>query len=97
MLEGGEGCYLEWVFVCSSSLITDFHIFKNVYEYQKKNTNINSIYFVILWNGIDSNLRRGECKVLVILEIPSHENSRGTGKITHICLHQIGLFLVLYS
>ena len=40
----------------------------------------NSIYFVILWNGIDSNLRRGECKVLVILEIPSHENSRRTAK-----------------
>ena len=57
----------------------------------------NSIYFVILWNGIDSNLRRSECKVLVILEIPRNGVHEDFAKITHICLHQIGLFLVLYS
>ena len=38
---------------------------------------INSIYFVILWNGVDSNLRRSECKVLVILEIPRNGNHIG--------------------
>ena len=52
--------------------------------------------FVILWNGMDLNLRRRECKVLVIFEIPRDGIREWFAKITHICLHQICLFLVLY-
>ena len=51
---------------------------------------------MILWNGMDLNLRRRECKVLVIYEIPRDGIREWFAKITHICLHQICLFLVLY-
>jgi len=51
---------------------------------------------VILLNGMDLNLRRSECKVFGILEIPRNRIREMRTWITHKKTHQFRLFLVLY-